>query len=113
MTHFINEIGKYRLVYFGKKSSDSSIIANINLYNDSSQYLGSVYFYRDGQTIPDNSSIETYDTKRTNLRMHERQLDSVVDMLRNEKPCSVYYSSPTYAYIYTGTEPVGEEESEE
>jgi hypothetical protein len=43
--------------------------------------------------------------------MHVSQMDSVVDMLRNEKPCRVYYSGPTYAYIYTGTEPVGEEET--
>ena len=72
-----------------------------------------MYFYRDGQNIPNNSSYETSDPKRAYLRMHERQIDSVVDMLRNEKPCSVYYSNSTYAYIYTGTEPVGEEESEE
>ena len=45
--------------------------------------------------------------------MHEHQIDGVVDMLQNEKSCKVTYSSPTFAYIYTGKEPIGEEESDE
>jgi len=110
---FNNQIGLYKLYYMGKGSSDSSIIAGISFYNDSNQYLGSVNFYRDGQNIPDNSSIESATPKRAYLKMHERQIDSVVDMLRNEKPCLIRYISPTYAYISTGKEPTGEEESEE
>jgi hypothetical protein len=34
-------------------------------------------------------------------------------MLRNEKPCRVRYDSPIYAHVYTGKEPVGEEETDE
>jgi hypothetical protein len=44
--------------------------------------------------------------------MHQEHLDSVVDMLRNEKPCFLLYNTPTYAYIWTGSEPVNEEETE-
>jgi hypothetical protein len=33
-----------------------------------------------------------------------------VDTLRSEKPIFVYYTSPTNAALYTGHEPVGEEE---
>ena len=110
---FTNQIGKYQLVYYGKRSSDASEIARIYLYDDTDQYFGAVLFYRDGQTIPNNSTYESNNLKKAFLRIHERQLDSVIDMLRNEKPCSVYYASPTYAYLYTGKEPVGEEESEE
>ena len=40
------------------------------------------------------------------------QLESIVDMLRNEKPCHLYYRSPAYACIYTGPESIGEEETE-
>jgi len=108
---FSNEIATYKLYYYGKRASDADVIAYIYLYDDSNRLLGIVRFYRDGQEIPDNHSIETYDPKRAFLKMHERQIDTVVDMLRNEKPCKVYYSSPTYAFIYTGKEPIGEEES--
>ena len=110
---FTNEIGKYKLLYYGKRSNNSGSIAYIRLYNGTNQNIGSVRFYRDGQNIPDNSSVELGDPKRAFLKMHESQIDTVVDMLRNEKPCYVYYSYPKYAYIHTGAEPVGEEESEE
>ena len=112
MTTIIHYIESYKLTYYGKRSNDSSTIAYISLWNDNNQFIGSVNFYRDGQDIPDNSSLEKYDPKRVYLRMHERQIDSLVDMLRNEKPCKVYYSSPTNAYLYTGKEPIGEEETE-
>ena len=95
---------------FGKRLSDEREIAQINLYNDSNQNIGNVRFYRDSQNIPDNASNETSNPKQVRLRMPERQIDSVVNMLRNEKPCFVTYSSQTFAYIHTGSEPVGEDE---
>jgi len=110
---FNNTIGKYLLYYRGKRASDGYSIAQISLYDDSDKFVGAVYFYRDGQTIPNNSSNETSTPKRAYLRMYERQIDTVVDMLRNEKPCRIYYSSPTHATMYTGKEPVGEEEFEQ
>ncbi len=109
--HFSHLIEKYRLYYYGKRSRDGEFIAVIGFYNDRDQYLGRVRFYRDGQVIPSNSSDETTNPQQASLTMHERQLDTVVDMLRNEKPCYVVYSTPTIAYIRTGNEPVGEEES--
>ena len=108
----LNEIEKYTLYYYGKRATDAYPIAYISLWNDSYKFVGAVYFYRDEQTLPNNSSFELSDPKRAYLRMHEHQLDRVVDMLRNEKPCRIYYTGPTLAYIYTGKEPVGEEESE-
>jgi len=108
---FSNEIAKYQLLYYGKRRKDTMPIANISLYATRNQYLGSVTFYRDGQKIPNNLSVETYSPKRAYLRMPESQRDGVVDMLRNEKPCKVYYSGPTNAYIHTGKEPIGEEEN--
>jgi len=110
---FTNQIGTYQLVYFGKRTFDNIAIAQINLWNHNNQYIGKIAFYRDGQNIPINGSIETSDPKRASLRMHERQIDSVVDMLRNEKPCNVYYAGPKFAYLFTGREPIGEEESEQ
>ena len=109
---FSNTIAGYALYYYGKRGSDRHSIARISLYNERSINVGVVYFFRDGQPIPNNSSNETRNIRTAALKMHERQLDTVVDMLRNEKPCSISYSSPTWAYIHTGREPVGEEESE-
>ena len=112
MTTIIHHIDSYQLRYFGKRSNNSQPIAYISFWNDDNKYIGTAYFYRDGQEIPNNSSYEKTSPMRTYLRMHERQIDSVVDMLRNEKPCKAYYNSPTFALIYTGREPVGEEEFE-
>ena len=108
---FSNTIEKYALYYCGKRSSDIDSIAQITLYNSSDQVIWYMAFYRDGQPIPDSSSREDVNPKRAYLRMHERQIDSVVDMLRNEKPCSLFYHRPTFAYIHTGLEPMGEEAS--
>lgn len=39
----------------------------------------------------------------------ESQLASVIDMLRNESPVSVYYASGS-GFLHTGSEPIGESE---
>lgn len=106
----VHEIGKYRLYYFGKRSSESNNIAQISFLDTQNQYVGYMRFYKEGESLPDNSENTDTTPKRVFLQATENQLDRVVDMLRNEKPCYVYYNSPTYAYIYTGSEPVGEEE---
>jgi len=108
---FFNLIEKYKLRYYGKRSNDTSSIVQVYLYNDIRQSIGTVQFYRDGQAIPNNSSNELTTPKRAYLSMHERQLDTVVDMLRNKKPCSMTYTSPTSAHLYTGKESIGEEEN--
>lgn len=107
---FRHQIAKYELYYFGKRQNDTYAIARITFYNSSNRTIGYSFFYRDASTIPTNSSVEST-TNRAFLNMHESQLDTVVDMLRNEKPCYIYYSSPTWVYISTGKEPIGEEES--
>jgi len=108
---FTNPIAKYQLYYYGKRRTVRNYIAKITLRDSRNRYVGSVDFYRDGQAIPNNSAQENINPKIITLNMHERQIDSVVDMLRNEKPCSMFYNSPTLAGIRTGTEPIGEEES--
>ena len=78
---FNNQIGSYKLYFFGKRPFDADAVAYIYLYNNNSQYIGYVGFYRDGQNIPNNSSGETSTPKQAYLKMHERQIDTVVDML--------------------------------
>lgn len=45
------------------------------------------------------------------MRMYvpEAQFASVIDMLRNESPISVYYAAGS-GFLHTGTEPIGEGE---
>lgn len=107
-----HEIGKYSILHWGKRQLLSREVAKIYLYNPDDRYIGYVAFYRNDQEIPDNSCDELSVPKQVHLRMHQEHLDSVVDMLRNEKPCFLLYNTPTYAYIWTGSEPVGEEETE-
>ncbi len=109
---FSTNIVKYSLSYSAKTPYDSTVIATIGLFDDDDRFIGNVNFYKDDQSLSDNSANEEVEPKIAYLKMHERQLDRVVDMLRNEKPCRVFYSGPTYASIFTGeTEPVGEGET--
>ncbi|MDH3677944.1 MAG: hypothetical protein OEQ12_06555 [Nitrosopumilus sp.] len=104
------KIGHYQLLIFGKRYSTKHAVAKIYLYDNRRYYIGTVDFYRDGQVIPRNS---LNDAKRIFLNMHERQIDTVVDMLRNERPCWVKYHSPTSAYLTTEKEQVGEDDIQE
>ncbi len=109
---FSNTITKYTLYYFGKRPTrGSSPTAQIILHNARNKYIGNVEFYKDSQALPNNASIETTNPKQAFVRMHERRLDTIINMLQNEKPCSVHYYNPTTAYLFTGREPIGEEES--
>ena len=107
-----HEIGNYQLVYYAKRQNESFPITEINFRNSQNQFIGRISFYKEGQPVPDNAEETAYTTSRIYLHASENQLDRVVDMLRNEKPCRVYYSNPTSAFVYTGKEPVGEEETE-
>jgi len=110
---FSTNIASYALYYGAKTPYDSTVIARIGLFDEEGRYTGNVKFFKDEQSLPDNSANEGAEPKIAYLTMHERQLDRVVDMLRNEKPCRVFYGGPAYAGIYTGqTEPVGEGEIE-
>lgn len=52
--------------------------------------------------------VEDDGTKVT-AHMHLSMLDRLIDLLRNEEPVQVVWW-PTYAYVHTGLEPVGEGE---
>jgi len=107
---FTSQIDTYVLRYSGKSYSDTDSIAMIVLYDENKKHIGIIRFYKDGQTIPNNSLDHVSEPKRAFLAMHERQLNSVVDMLRNEKPCYLYYLNSVNAFLYTGAELVVEEE---
>ncbi len=108
---FTSQIDTYVLRFSGRSYSDTDSIAMLVLYDQNKKHIGIVRFYKDGQTIPNNSLDHVSEPKRAFLAMHERQLDGVVDMLRNEKPCFLYYLNAVNASLHTGTDLVGEEEN--
>ena len=69
---------------------------------------GWVTFYEDSATLPD-PSIDA--TGRISLKFPLSRYASVVDLLRNEKPVTLYYNSPSFCGLTVAGEPVGEQES--
>jgi hypothetical protein len=65
-------------------------------------------FYEDGATVADPSMDAT---GRISLRFPLSRYASVVDLVRNEKPITLYYNSPSFAGLMIAGEPVGEQES--
>lgn len=107
----IHTIGRYLLIYYGKQPSTAYPVAQIILYDPQNELLGGMSFYKEGQPIPDNYELTNVTSIQVYLMANEKQLPGIVDMLWTEKPCSVIYNTPTSVQIYTGTEPIGEEET--
>jgi len=103
------EIGKYNLKY-NAKTPKSYAIATIQLYDHKNRGIARIAFFPKGQPVPNSSANQNQNSITLVLRSSENQLDRIVDMLRNEKPCFVTYHSPTNAFVHTGKEPIGEEE---
>ncbi len=80
--------------------------ADIHLYS-STGLAGSIYFKPDG--TPLQSALQE-SSGRVVLQYPLSQLSSVIDILRNEAPVYIWYSSPSLAYIATLQEAVGEQE---
>jgi hypothetical protein len=83
--------------------------AIIWLYDQNNMTVGSVRFYRNADDTP------AHDKKVSSGFItgyyHPEQYPEVVDLLRNEKPIYLLYSSnKELAYLSTTVEPVGEAE---
>ncbi len=85
------------------------VVALIHLYDNNSVYRGSLYFHPDGTHLPDAN--EDTPNGQIFLRLPVSRFASAVDMLRNESPIRLIYNSPMNAYLTTGREPTGEEET--
>jgi hypothetical protein len=74
-------------------------------------YSYGIYFLRPDSSIPDNSYNPEY--KRGTAYLPSDQFAWYIDLLRNEKPLYVYLNSdkPYWNHLYTGPEPIGEEET--
>ena len=74
----------------------------IRLYGPKNE-LGYIFILKEGLNPPSNSHDIAY--------FMESQREGIIDMLRNEGPIQFISEQNTYAYLVTGEEPVGEEES--
>jgi hypothetical protein len=73
-------------------------------------YLCRAYFLTEDSEVPD--SFHQPENYAGGLFLRAKELSPFLDILRNEKPVSVYLNSvnPEHNQIFTGLEPVGEEE---
>jgi len=87
--------------------SPGTAVAGIYLY-EGKKYRGYVYFFPDGT----NLAPPVFDATNGRVFLHFNlsQFHATMELLRNESPIYVYYTSPTNAALRSGVEPVGEEE---
>ncbi len=89
--------------------------AGVIHFYSSGQHVGTGYFARDGYVGPD----ATYSGGKIYYHAQGEQFERVLDLLRNEQPVYLRWvpqsdpgeSNDGIAYIYSGREPVGEEEA--
>jgi hypothetical protein len=89
--------------------------ATVIYFYSSGSHVGSAYFAREGYTAPD----AVYSGGKIYYHAQTEQYERVLDLLRNEKPVYLAWRSHSDtgeandgdAFIYSGREPVGEEES--
>ncbi len=105
MAHFISSaIDKYKVVLYGKQAGSGDLVAFIHCYYNGRNVM-SCEFYRNGSALPQNRNGGS----RVALTYHWSHFDSVVDVLRNEKPIYFGYIDTTkVGYVSTHQEPVGE-----
>lgn len=107
------QVKKYQVTLGGDLPSiisgeDVKICGIIGCYGDDSQLM--LNFVADGDTIPD----AIYDEKKNlgSIYLPSSEIDTYIDLLRNEKPIYAYVNSekPEWCNISTSHEPVGENE---
>jgi len=80
----------------------------INCYQGST-FRGSLYFYKDGASIPASSKTAS---GYLYLRFSEKQFNDIMTTLREEKPLNMGFNDGNkWGWVSTSQEPVGEEES--
>jgi hypothetical protein len=77
-------------------------------FRQDSTPVGGIVFYKEGHTIPDDSTSEG---GYIHMHLPFNMFDSVVDILRNEKPIRFDFNVPEgKAFFSTDWEPIGEGE---
>jgi hypothetical protein len=106
------QIGNYQIYYPTMRPNVLSPIAQILLYDTTDVYRGDLFFHRihfTGELIPGNFYDQSSNTFQ--MRMHESQLASVLNTLRDNVPCFISgydQASPTLRTgkaVQTGVSP--------
>jgi hypothetical protein len=103
----------FHMTWFGVTAE---IICIVECYEDEvgawgdGSYLCRAYFLTEDSEVP--NSFHQPENYAGGLFLRAKELGPFIDILRNEKPVSVYLNSehPEYNQFFTGLEPVGEEE---
>ncbi|MBN1695625.1 hypothetical protein JW879_09575 [candidate division WOR-3 bacterium] len=99
-------------VWGGPEGHSAQGRARIQLI-DGNFAIGWIYFYDEGVSIPNDSKQMNQQYQKEQIHMHlpSSLLESVIDLLRNESPISLAYStSANRGWLTTGSEEVGEGE---
>jgi hypothetical protein len=109
------EVGNYYISIFREMNMkadglDLKIRGTIQMEAALGGHVAQAFFLDDTSPVPRNSFDPA--TKRGNLFLPRWQFEWFVDLLRNEKPVSVYLNSvtPRVNTLFTGPEPPGEGE---
>lgn len=99
------QVSSYSVLFYGSPSGYQTNRAQVQLSDSTGKTLAWVRFNDPGMFFEDDYESEGI------IRMHlpSGMLPSVVDVLRNEDPITVYFASGR-AFLGTSKEPVGEGE---
>lgn len=100
------EVTKYHVLVYGSPEGYQTNRSQISLYNASNQVIAYVRFNDPGMTFEADSDSGGI------IKMHlpSTMFQSVLDILRNEKPIQVYFASGRGFFGTASTEEVGEGE---
>ena len=93
----------YRVYFYGSAQGYKSTRANINLLDAASDIRAVIKFYDEGATIGEDYQTENM----VWMHLPSSMLDSVIDVLRNEKPIFVHFAGSS-TFLSTSEEPIGE-----
>jgi hypothetical protein len=105
---FSAELKTYHVYYFGNRND--SVKAFIYAKDADNHLRTYLIFAENGSDLPNSSESVMQGVKWCRIWYHIDQFPAVIDILRNEEPVFVNYSNPTFAQIFTGSEPIGEGE---
>jgi hypothetical protein len=97
-------VTQYQVLFYGSPTGYQGSRAQITLYNGTA-VLGYVRFHDLSMAFPDDSQ----QAGKIDMHLPSSMFDSVLDVLRNEKPVNYYFTS-SRAFLGTLAEPVGEAE---
>lgn len=105
---FTAQLATYNVYYMGKRVDN---VRALIYAKDADNHLRvRLIFAENGTDLPDSSESSSQGVQSCRIWYHIDQFPAVIDILRNEEPVWVFYNSPTFVSIATGSEPIGEGE---